>query len=242
MPASPSRYSSISIACRILLALGLMLAPLSAQNLIPADTAPAAPSDATPPSDSPATPDAAATPAAAGSTPAEGTIPSGSYSLQSNDLIRITVFQEDDLTTETRISKSGSIRFPLIGSVTLRGKSVDDATAEIRNRLNKDYIIDPQVTLTVLSYARQWVTVLGEVQKPGQVEIPPEGGLDLLGAIALAGGYTRVANPGRVIVRREVDGRDVVLQVNAKELARDVRVKQFMVQAGDRISVGESIF
>jgi len=169
-------------------------------------------------------------------------VPSGSYLLQSNDLVKITVFQEDDMTTETRISKSGYITFPLLGAVELRGKSIDDATAEIRRRLDKDYIINPQVTLTVMEYAKRWVTVLGEVQKPGQGEIPPEGGLDLLGAIAMAGGYTRVANPARIIVRRMVDGRDVVLQVNGKELARNVQVQQFLVQPGDRISVAESIW
>jgi polysaccharide export outer membrane protein len=150
--------------------------------------------------------------------------------LRNNDLIKVTVFQEDDMTTETRISKSGYITLPLLGAIQLSGKSVSDATNEIRTKLDKDYIINPQVTLTVMQYAEQWVTVLGEVQKPGQVEIPPEGGLDLLGAIALAGGYTRVADPSHVIVRRVIDGRD------------DTQVQEFLVQPGDRISVGESMF
>jgi protein involved in polysaccharide export with SLBB domain len=167
---------------------------------------------------------------------------SDSYVLRANDFIRITVFQEDDLTTEARIAKGGNITFPLLGTVALEGKTVGEATAEIRARLDKDYVINPQVTLTVLDYAKQWVTVLGEVQKPGQVEIPPEGGLDLLGAIALAGGYTRVADPSRVIIRREQNGHDVVLKVNASKLARDVEVQQLLVQPGDRISVGESLF
>jgi protein involved in polysaccharide export with SLBB domain len=167
---------------------------------------------------------------------------SDTYLLRANDLIRITVFQEDDLLTETRISTSGFITFPLLGTVYLKGKSVAEATAEIRKRLDKDYIINPQVTLTVLAYAQQWVTVLGEVQKPGQIEIPTEGGLDLLGAIALAGGYTRVADPSRVIVRRTVDGHDVVLKVNARKSARDVNVQPFLVLPGDRISVSESIW
>jgi polysaccharide export outer membrane protein len=167
---------------------------------------------------------------------------SDSYVLRSNDLVKITVFQEDDLTTETRISSSGYITFPLIGPVKLAGKSVAEATNEIRTRLDKDYIINPQVTLTLMEFAGQWVTVLGEVQKPGQVQIPPEGGLDLLGAIALAGGYTRVADPSHVIVRRDIDGKDHVLLVNAKKLSKDTTVPQFMVEPGDRISVGESWF
>jgi polysaccharide export outer membrane protein len=167
---------------------------------------------------------------------------SDSYVIRDNDLIRLTVFQEDDMTTETRVSKSGYITLPLLGAVEVAGKSVADATNEIRTRLDKDYIINPQVTLAVMEYAEQWVTVLGEVQKPGQVQIPPEGGLDLLGAIALAGGYTRVANPSDVIVRRVINGHDVVARVDAKRLARDTKVQEFLVQPGDRISVGESLF
>jgi polysaccharide export outer membrane protein len=167
---------------------------------------------------------------------------SDSYVIRDNDLIRLTVFQEDDMTTETRVSKSGYITLPLLGAVEVAGKSVADATNEIRTRLDKDYIINPQVTLAVMEYAEQWVTVLGEVQKPGQVQIPPEGGLDLLGAIALAGGYTRVANPSDVIVRRVINGHDVVARVDAKRLARDTKVQEVLVQPGDRISVGESLF
>jgi protein involved in polysaccharide export with SLBB domain len=166
----------------------------------------------------------------------------GGTMLRDNDLIRITVFQEDDLTTETRISKTGYITFPLVGSIYLAGKSVDEATEEIRFLLNKDYIINPQVTLTVLEYAKQWVTVLGEVQKPGNVEIPPEGGLDLLGAIALAGGYTKIAEPSHVTVRRQVNGKDTIIKVNAKDLAKDTAVKPFYVLPGDSISVAQSIF
>jgi polysaccharide export outer membrane protein len=186
--------------------------------------------------------DASPTPSQAPPAVSENHAQSDSYVLQANDLVKITVFQEDDLTTETRISKSGYITFPLIGPVQLSGKSVAAATAEIRTRLDKDYIINPQVTLTLMEFAGQWVTVLGEVQKPGQVQIPPEGGLDLLGAIALAGGYTRVADPSHVIVRRVINKQDRVLLVNAKRLSKDTSVPQFMVEPGDRISVGESLF
>ena len=177
-----------------------------------------------------------------GALPAENHSQSDSYVLRANDFIRIAVFQEDDLLTETRISKEGYVTFPLLGPLLLKGKTVAQAISEIRTRLDKDYIINPQVTVTILEYAQQWVTVLGEVQKPGQVGIPIEGGLDLLGAIALAGGYTRVADPTHVLVRRVVNGHDVVLKVDARRLSRDVHVQQFLVQPGDSISVAESIW
>jgi len=183
-----------------------------------------------------------ATPAVAKDAPELQRGAPGDTLLRNNDLIRITVFQEDDLLTETRISKTGYINFPLLGALELAGKTVDEATAEIRNRLDKDYIINPHVTITVLEYAMQWVTVLGEVQKPGTVVIPAEGGLDLLGAIALAGGYTKIAAPNRITVRRQVSGHDQLIKVNGKELAKDTTVKVFYVQPGDMITVGQSIF
>ena len=124
----------------------------------------------------------------------------------------------------------------------LSGKTVGQAISEIRMRLDKDYIINPQVTLMVLEFAQQWITVLGEVQRPGLVAIPPEGGIDLLGAIALAGGYTRIADPSHIIVRRIVNGQDQVLKGNAQRLARDVHAQQFLVRPGDRISVAESLW
>jgi polysaccharide export outer membrane protein len=164
------------------------------------------------------------------------------YVLQNNDLIKITVFGEEDMTTEARISKSGFITFPLLGSLQLAGKTVETATAEIRAALDKDYIINPQVTFAVMEYAKQWVTVLGQVQKPGQVEIPAEGGLDLLGAVALAGGYTRIADAGSVTVRRKVNGVDTVIRLNAKALASNTNAKQFYVKPGDVIVVSESLF
>jgi polysaccharide export outer membrane protein len=185
--------------------------------------------DAAPPADSPSLrpmPGADDKPAAV-----------SNYLLQNNDLVRITVFQEDDLTTEARISKAGSIMFPLLGPIQLTGKTVAQAQEEIRQKLDKDYIIHPDVTLSVLEYSEIRVSVLGEVQKPGIVDIPPEGGLDLLGAIAATGGYTPDADSAHVTVRRQVDGREVVLSVDATELARNSASAPFMMKADDAVTV-----
>ncbi len=162
--------------------------------------------------------------------------------LKVNDMVRVTVYKEDDMTTEARISKTGDIALPLLGNVHLAGETVASAVADIHDRLDKDYIINPQVTLTIMEYAPQWVTVLGEVQRPSQVPIPPEGGLDLMGAIALAGGYSRVADPSRITIVRNVNGRHQVLRVDAKKLAADAKSSAFMVLPGDTISVGESVW
>jgi polysaccharide export outer membrane protein len=167
---------------------------------------------------------------------------SGNDILKVNDLVHVTVFKEDDMTTEARVSKAGTITLPLIGAVHVEGKTISDAVSDIRSRLDKDYIINPQVTLTIVEYAPQWVTVLGEVNRPSQVQIPPDGALDLMGAIALAGGYTRVADPSRIIVRRVVNGSDVVLKIDARKLAKDSKSPPFVVEPGDTISVAESVW
>lgn len=159
------------------------------------------------------------------------------YLLRSGDLIKISVFQEDDLTTEVRIPQSGSIMFPLLGPVPVLGKTVADAQEKIRSLLAQKYIKDPHVNLAVLEYSKLWVTVLGEVKTPGNVEIPPDGGLDLLGALALSGGCTDNADAAHVNIRRAVNGQDVILNVNVTDLARDPNAKPFLVQPGDAITV-----
>ncbi len=157
--------------------------------------------------------------------------------LHADDLIRITVFQEDDLTTETRVTKEGSITFPLIGSVQVAGKTIAQTQEEIRSQLDKDYIVNPHVTVAVIEYSKVFVTVLGQVQKPGNVEVPNNGGLDLLGAIALAGGYTTDADMEHVAVRRIVNGAEQVMNFNATEMARNSTTKPFMMQPGDAVTI-----
>src|SRR6185503_12481840 len=120
------------------------------------------------------------------------------YRLCPNDLVRVKVFQEDDLTTEMRLGRDGSSTFPLLGVVNLAGKTVEEAAASLRDALGKDYLVNPQITLTVVEYAKRRFTVLGQVQKPGSYELPSEESVTLLQAIAMAGGFTRLAVQGKV--------------------------------------------
>jgi polysaccharide export outer membrane protein len=84
---------------------------------------------------------------------------------------------------------------------------------------------------------------LGQVNRPGSIEMPessPEG-IDLLEAIALAGGYTRIASPERITVRRQNASGDQTFKVNAKRFTKG-KGGAFLVLPGDTINVGESIF
>lgn len=165
-----------------------------------------------------------------------------SYILAPNDLVDIRVFQEDDLESKLRVSKDGTITFPLIGSVKIGGKTPQDAARTIRDALARGYLINPQVTINVLSYTKYRVTLLGQVQKPGTYDFPDRERLTLLEAIGLAGGYTRGADPGKVLVKRVVNGQESVYQLNAKNMASRETTEAFEVLPGDVITVKESMF
>jgi polysaccharide export outer membrane protein len=156
-------------------------------------------------------------------------------------VLRVKVFQEDDLTTELRLGKDGSATFPLLGVINLGGKTVEEAAASIRALLGKDYLVNPQVTLTVTEYAKRRFTVLGQVQKPGSYDIPSEESVTLLQAIAMAGGFSRLAVQSKVTVTRTVGGKKT-LTVDLKSAANDPGTKPFEILADDTIFVAERVF
>jgi len=165
-----------------------------------------------------------------------------SYLLAPNDVVEIKVFQEDDLEAKLRISQKGTITFPLIGLVSVGGKTPQDAAAAIREALAKDYLVNPQVTVTVLDYGKRRFTVLGQVQRAGSYDMPDREKVTLLDAIAMAGGYTRIADPAKITLRRKSGGKEIVLKFNAKAIARDGAVESVEIQPGDIITIGESLF
>jgi polysaccharide export outer membrane protein len=164
------------------------------------------------------------------------------YRLSPNDLIYVKVFQEDDLNSTLRISEDGTIIFPLIGSVKVGGQTVEGATGTIRDLLNARFLVNPQVTLTVLGYANRHITVLGQVQKPGDYNLRDQGSISLLQAVGMAGGFTRLANSANIIVKRSVDGQERILHLNGKTMASDANNDPFVVVPGDTITVTERFF
>jgi len=115
----------------------------------------------------------------------------------------MTVYQEDDLAIETQIGKSGFVSFPLIGNVQLVGLTVKEAEKTLKTLYEKDYLVTAKVSLTVLSYAKKWVIVGGDVRGGGKIEFFEAGSLDLRGAIAQAGGLLETANADRIVLRRK---------------------------------------
>ena len=163
------------------------------------------------------------------------------YRISPNDVLDFKVFQEDDLTAQVRVAGDGTAIFPLIGSVNLSGKTVAEATSILRQRYLNGYLVNPQVSLIVQAYAKRTFTVLGQVQRPGTYELIGDQTIALLEAIGMAGGYTRIADPGNITIRRRENGQEQVTRVNAKRDKTGL-LNQFTVHTGDIINVGESIF
>ena len=164
------------------------------------------------------------------------------YVLSPNDVVQVKIYQEDDLETKMRIGKDGTTSFPLIGVINLGGKTVAQAADLIRARLADGYLVNPQITVSVIEYAKRRFTVLGQVQKPGTYEIPNEESMTFLQAVAMAGGYTRLANRGSVTVTRMVGGKKINFNLDLKSATSDLNTQPFEILPDDTITVAERIF
>ena len=164
------------------------------------------------------------------------------YRIRSGDVLEVKVYQEEDLNSRSRVDEEGTVVLPLIGRVAVRGKTTEAARQGISDRYEADYLNHPQVTVLVSEFAPRRFSMTGQVARPGVYEIPTSERLNLLQAIAMAGGYTKIADPTKVLVRRASEKGEEVLRFNAKALAKGGGGEVPAVLADDNIMIGESAF
>jgi len=140
------------------------------------------------------------------------------YRLQRNDSISVTMFQEAAMSRSALIGKSGSISFPLIGSVDLVGLTVPELEQKLVDLYKKDYFVDPKISVIITSYATKSVIVSGGVTRPGAVPYPDEGIITLAQAIAASGGITEMGDSNRITIVRKKGGSTVTTMNQAGEL------------------------
>ncbi|KAA0698326.1 polysaccharide export protein [Neorhizobium sp. P12A] len=150
------------------------------------------------------------------------------YTLDSGDRLRVTVFDQEGLTNTYTVDQAGYISFPLIGQVTARGRTMQQLSGEIAQKLRQGYVRDPDVTIDVDRYRS--VYIMGEVGQPGQYSYVP--GMTIQNAVAVAGGFSSRANQGTVDVTRKINGQVMTGRVNISN----------PVLAGDTIYVRERLF
>ena len=152
------------------------------------------------------------------------------------DVLDISVWREDALQKELLVRPDGGVSFPLIGEITAAGKTPGQLRDEITERLRK-FIPDPNVNVSVLKVASQKVYVMGKVNKPGEYVVGRY--VDVLQALALAGGLTPFAEENRIrIIRRGYDQGEQVLPFDYGRVQRGTALEQNVrLQAGDTIVV-----
>ncbi len=121
------------------------------------------------------------------------------YRVGSGDVLEVEVYDDPDLSGLVTIQYGGEISFPLLGDVPVEGLTVKEVQGRLTELLAKDYLIDPQVMIRVKEHRSQWVTVVGEVARPGKYYL--QGSKTLLDLLTEAGGFTTQAN-GEVVVSR----------------------------------------
>jgi polysaccharide export outer membrane protein len=150
------------------------------------------------------------------------------YKLGSGDLIKITVFNQVELSGEYTINGAGLIALPLIGDVTTKDLTVKQVEQNIANKLKPDYLLNPKVNVQVLNYRPFYI--LGEVKEPQSY--PYVDGMTYLNAVAIAGGFTYRAKEDHVMVIRMKDPQKRKIRLNMDE----------KVMPGDVIHVEERFF
>jgi polysaccharide export outer membrane protein len=132
------------------------------------------------------------------------------YTLGAGDQVQITVYGEKDLTTNIKINKSGVISFPFLSDIKVAGLSPKELETKIANGLRGDYLIDPQVSVSIAMYRPFFIH--GQVKRPGGY--PFQEDLTLDKAIAIAGGLAARASKSSWNITRLVDGKKLVIDAN----------------------------
>jgi polysaccharide biosynthesis/export protein len=158
------------------------------------------------------------------------------YRMGTGDVLRITVYGQADLTTEARVGENGSITFPLIGDVKLAGSTPAQGETEIAKRLSKGgFILEPFVTLNVVQYRGQQISVLGRVNRPSKLTLEKTSRVS--DVLALAGGVAGDAADVVTLIR-ERDGKTEYRDIDVVALFKPGgETVNELVQDGDIVNV-----
>src|SRR6266487_3111769 len=128
----------------------------------------------------------------------EPVLPQNAYRMGANDVIRIQVFGEDDLTVETKVGGDGRINYPLLGVLQVGGQTIEEVQKALTARLASGYLKQPKVSVSIVRHRNFYVG--GEVKTPGGY--PYEEGLTVQKAITMAGGFTEKSDKTGIKVTR----------------------------------------
>lgn len=163
-----------------------------------------------------------------------------SHQLGPGDVLEITVYGEKDLSGYYQVSPAGNIMFPLVGKINVSDMDNVALAKFVSEKLADGYIVNPQVSVFVKEFKSKKVFVLGQVKKAGSFSMVT--GMNIVEAIALAGGFTDLADMGNIIVtRKDVSGKELRLNIDLSEIIKG-HVDNLYLKSGDIIFVPERLF
>ena len=161
-----------------------------------------------------------------------------SRKLMPNDILAIQVVGEVELTVIRRVGNDGTITYPFLETIKVEGRTPAQIEVVIRDGLTNGYLVNPQVMVDVKDYVKQFFTVRGQVNRPGQQEYPVDRKIDVLEAIGMAGDFARLAKKSKIEILRGAQ-KFIFSEDQLKEQVDPE--KKFYVQPNDQISVGERV-
>lgn len=196
----------------------------------PATSAPVAPAFAAPPPTAPsASPSTGILPGSAAPLPSE-------YVIGPGDVLQISVWKNDTLSRVAPVRPDGKISMPLLHDITAAGLTAMQLRDKIARALS-EFLPNPEVSVSVNEVRSMHVSVLGEVQKPGVLEL--RGATTILEAIAMAGGFRDFASPSKIVVlRNEQDGKTQRIRFNYnRAVANAAEQQNITLKSGDVVVV-----
>lgn len=153
------------------------------------------------------------------------------YRVGPTDVLSITVYENDDMETLTRVEEDGTIKLPLLDQVEVAGMTVVEISKHIEGLLADGYLVDPHVSVFVTEFKSQKVVVMGQVKNPGLYELTEK--FTVIEVISRAGGFTDIAAQNSLkIIRKHDDGEKMINDIDYSD----------MVMPDDVIVVPESLF
>lgn len=158
------------------------------------------------------------------------------YRLGPGDVLRVNVWKHDEVSQQVTIRPDGALTLPLLGDIPAMGRTAEEVSEDVKERLRKYYQDNPPVTVLVTDVKSYKVYVLGEVLKAG--EFAPSHQVTVLMALSLAGGFTRFADPSRVVVvRRDARGERRIPFDYSAVVERGEMEQNLVLQLGDTVIV-----
>jgi len=170
-------------------------------------------------------------PLAAADSDAQG----GDYAIGQGDVLFISVWKDESLTRDVVVLPDGTISFPLIGTMMAEGRTIDDLKKEIASRI-KRFVPDPVLSVSVKSVNSMYIYVTGRVYNPGR--FPLNGNVNVLQALAMAGGLNPFADNNGIRIIRDEGGKSSVFEFRYNDVVKGKMLEQNIVlKRGDVVVV-----